>query len=52
MKRLVAYPDLEEQLRKRLGTKVLIHKGRKGGRIEIQYYEPADLNRLVEMMLG
>ncbi len=52
MKRLVAFPDLEEQLRKRLGTKVLIHKGRKGGRIEIQYYEPADLNRLVEMMLG
>jgi ParB family chromosome partitioning protein len=52
MKRLVAFPDLEEQLRKRLSTKVLIHKGRKGGRIEIQYYEPADLNRLVEMMLG
>ncbi len=52
MKRLVAYPDLEEQLRKRLGTKVLIHKGRKGGRIEIHYYEPADLNRLIDMMLG
>ncbi len=52
MKRLVAFPALEEQLRKRLGTKVLIHKGRKGGRIEIHYYEPADLNRLVEMMLG
>ncbi len=50
-KRLVAYPDLEEQLRKRLGTKVLIHKGRKGGRIEIHYYEPADLNRLIDMML-
>lgn len=51
MKRLVAYPDLEEQLRKRLGTKVLIHKGRKGGRIEIHYYEPADLNRLIDMLL-
>jgi ParB family chromosome partitioning protein len=51
MKRLVAYPDLEEQLRKRLGTKVLIHKGRKGGRIEIHYYEPADLNRLIDMIL-
>jgi ParB family chromosome partitioning protein len=51
MKRPVAYPDLEEQLRKRLGTKVLIHKGRKGGRIEIHYYEPADLNRLIDMLL-
>lgn len=51
MRRLAAYPDLEEQLRKRLGTKVLIHKGRKGGRIEIHYFEPADLNRLIDMML-
>ena len=50
-KRLIPYPDLEEQLRKRLGTKVLIHKGRKGGRIEIHYYEPADLNRLIDMLL-
>ena len=52
LKRIAAYPDLEEQLRKRLGTKVLIHKGRKGGRMEIHYYEPADLNRLVDMILG
>ena len=51
IRRLAAYPDLEEQLRKRLGTKVLIHKGRKGGRIEIHYFEPADLNRLIDMML-
>jgi ParB family chromosome partitioning protein len=50
-KRLVAYPDLEEQLRKRLGTKVLIHKGRKGGRIEIHFYEPADLNRFMFFIL-
>ncbi|MGH7261054.1 MAG: ParB/RepB/Spo0J family partition protein [Nitrospiraceae bacterium] len=50
-RRLAAYPDLEEQLRKRLGTKVLIHKGRKGGRIEIHYFEPADLNRLIDMIL-
>ena len=51
-RRLTAYPDLEEKLRKRLGTKVGIHKGRKGGRIEIHYFEPADLDRLVDMLLG
>jgi ParB family chromosome partitioning protein len=51
-RRLTAYPDLEEKLRKRLGTKVTIAKGRKGGRIEIHYFEPADLDRLVDMMLG
>lgn len=52
MRRLTVYPDLEEKLRKRFGTKVLIRKGRKGGRLEIHYYEPADLDRLVDMMLG
>jgi ParB family chromosome partitioning protein len=47
-----AYPDLEEKLRKRLGTKVTISRGRQGGRIEIHYYEPSDLDRLTEMILG
>lgn len=51
-RRLTVYPDLEEKLRKRLGTKVTISKGRKGGRIEIHYFEPADLDRLVDMVLG
>jgi len=51
-RRLTAYPDLEEKLRKRLGTKVMISKGRKGGRIEIHYFEPADLDRLTDMILG
>ena len=51
-RRLTAYPDLEEKLRKRLGTKVRISKGRKGGRIEIHYFEPADLDRLTDMILG
>ena len=51
-RRVTAYPDLEEKLRKRFGTKVVIHKGRKGGRLEIHYYEPADLDRLVDMILA
>jgi len=47
-----AFPDLEAALRKRLGTKVLIHKKGTGGRIEIHYYQPSELNRLVEAMLA
>lgn len=51
-RRAPVYPDLEEKMRKRLGTKVTITKGRRGGRIEIHYFEPADLDRLTEMILG
>ena len=51
-RRLTVYSDLEEKLRKRLGTKVTISKRRKGGRIEIHYFEPADLDRLTDMILG
>lgn len=51
-RRRTTYPDLEEKLRKRLGTKVTIHEGRKGGRIEIHYFEPADLDRLTDLILG
>lgn len=51
-RRAAVYPDLEEKFRKRLGTKVTISKGRKGGRIEIHYFEPADLDRLTDMILG
>jgi ParB family chromosome partitioning protein len=51
-RRPTAYPDLEEKFRKRLGTKVTISKGRKGGRIEIHYFEPADLDRLADIILG
>ena len=50
-RRTTAYPDLEEKLRKRLGTKVQIQKQGKGGRIEIHYYEPSELDRLVETLL-
>jgi ParB family chromosome partitioning protein len=33
-----------------LGTAVRIHRGRKKGRIEIDYYSDDDLNRLLELM--
>lgn len=51
-RRRTVYPDLEEKLRKRLGTNVTIRQGRTGGYIEIRYFEPADLDRLVDILLG
>jgi ParB family chromosome partitioning protein len=44
--------NLQDSLRQHLGTKVHIaHKG-KGGKIEIEYYSSADLERIVETILG
>jgi ParB family chromosome partitioning protein len=44
--------SLEEKLIKRLGTKVrIIHKGKRGGRIEIDYYSLEELDRLLEILL-
>jgi ParB family chromosome partitioning protein len=42
--------DLEERLRQRLGTQVKIHLAGKGGRVEVNFFNHADLNRLVELM--
>jgi len=47
-----AYPDLEERLQRRLGTRVSIVQGRSGGQILIDYFTPVELNRLVELLLG
>ncbi len=45
--------SLEEKLIKQLGTKVrLHHKGKKGGRIEIEYYSLDELDRLLEILMG
>ncbi len=43
--------DLEDQLRTSLGTKVQIKTSRKGGKIEIDYYDHEDLNRLLELLI-
>lgn len=45
------YPDLETKLQKRLGTRVSITKSGQGGKIVIEYFTPAELDRLVEMLL-
>lgn len=47
----IFYRDLEEKLKERMGTKVIINKKDKNkGRIEIEYYSSAELERLVEML--
>jgi ParB family chromosome partitioning protein len=50
-----ADPDLErveEDLRNALGTKVSLARGRKGGRIVIEYYSDEDLGRLYDRLTG
>lgn len=42
--------EIEESLRKVFGTKVLISKGRKKGKIEIEYYNEDDLERILELL--
>lgn len=42
--------QLEEQLRTLLGTKVHIKPGKLKGRIEIEYYTPEDLERIVSLL--
>ena len=41
-----AIADLQERLQQHLGTRVTIHHGEKRGRIEIEYYGAADLDRI------
>ena len=42
---------VEEKLRNIFGTKVNISKGKKKGKIEIEYYNEDDLNNIVSMLL-
>lgn len=45
------YQDIEEKLKKRLGTKVIVtSKGEGVGKIEIEFYNNEDLDRLVDLM--
>ncbi len=45
--------SLEEKLIKHLGTKIrLVHKGKKGGKIEIDYYSLDELDRILEILMA
>ena len=44
--------DVEERLQKRLGTKVVIQKGRRGGKIVIHYFSSPELDGILETLLN
>lgn len=44
--------ELEERLRGRLGTRVTLHHGKKGGSLVIYYYSDEELDSLVHQILG
>lgn len=47
---MIVYQDVEEKLKKRLGTKVSISpKGNGAGKIEVEFYNHDDLDRLLEI---
>jgi len=45
------FQNLEEHLRKHLGTKVHVRGGVKGGRLIIRYYSDEELDRITSMIL-
>lgn len=48
---LLVYQNLEERMKTVMGTKVSIHnKDKNKGRIEIEYYSEAELERIVELI--
>jgi ParB family chromosome partitioning protein len=49
--RRTPWSDVEERLQKRLGTKVIIQKGRHGGKIVIHYFSPPELDGILETLL-
>ena len=47
----IIYQDLEEKMKNIFGTKVVIHKkNEKKGKIEIDYYSPEELDRIMELI--
>lgn len=44
--------DLQEQLQNKFGTKVLIKDSGKRGKIEIEYYNYDDLQRIIDLIVG
>lgn len=48
-RRSVFIQKVEENLRELLGTKVVVRPKREGGTIEVDFYSPEDLSRLVEL---
>jgi ParB family transcriptional regulator, chromosome partitioning protein len=49
--RRTPWSDVEERLQKRFGTKVMIQKGRRSGKIVIHYFSPSELDGILEALL-
>ena len=48
---MLIYQNLEDRMKTIMGTKVSIHnKDKNKGRIEIEYYSEAELERIVELI--
>jgi len=50
-RRTGVYTDVEEKLQRRLGTRVHIVPGQRGGKITLDFFNSEDLDRLVELLL-
>ena len=50
--RQTPWSEVEQRLQKRLGTKVIIQKGRRGGKIVIHYFSPPELDGILETLLS
>ena len=48
-KKSIYIQKIEEDLRNKFGTKVSIRSKREGGSVDIEFYSPEDLNRLLEI---
>lgn len=46
------FSQVEEQIRQRLGTKVVIRSGTRGGEIALAYYSQEDLTRIIDVLLA
>ncbi len=46
------WSDVEERLQKRFGTKVVIQKGKRGGKIVIHYFSSPELDGILETLLN
>ncbi len=46
------YKECEKELSQQLGRRVVIHKGKKTGKIEMEYYGDEDLQAVYEMLLS
>ena len=50
--RVSAWTDVEARLQKRLGTRVTIEPGKKGGKIVIHYFSTPELDGIIENLLS